>query len=450
MIQSVNPSNGKLIKKYALYSNTEVDFIINQVSGDYEGWKNLSFKERRDILILIANTLDSNKEEHASMISLEIGKPISESRMEIEKCVWVLKYFAENAEDFLKKNTIRTDYQESYVQYDPLGTILGIMPWNFPYWQVIRFIAPVLMAGNTCIIKHASNVAGCALLIESLILENSPFKNIFRTLLISSDQVEKIIKNDSIKGVSLTGSDEAGSAVGSQAGKEIKKTVMELGGSDPFIVLGDANIAKASKTAINARFFNSGQSCIAAKRFLVDESIYSEFIENIYKGICDLIVGDVFDDATQIGPLAKQEFAKDLDILVQSSIKGGAKCLLGGSFKGCFYKPTLLVDVKENMAVFKEETFGPVFCITKIKGVEDGIRLANKSKYGLGSSLWTSDINNAKKFAKEINSGAVFINDMTKSDPRLPFGGVNKSGYGIELSKYGIKEFVNTKTIVVN
>ena len=450
MIHSINPSTGKLIKEYTPYSDTQVLSIIGQVSNQYTSWRSTSFKDRSKILYDIADALDGNIEEHARMISLEIGKPITESRMEIEKCVWVLKYFSENSEEFLKNETIKTGYRESYIQYDPLGVILGIMPWNFPYWQVIRFIAPVLMAGNTCIIKHASNVSGCSLLIEKLIIDNTPFKNIYRTLLIGSDQVEAIIKHDDIKGVSLTGSDEAGSAVGMQAGKEIKKSVLELGGSDPFIVLEDADIDKASKTAMTARFFNTGQSCIAAKRFLVHEAVYDQFIDNVHQGINHLVVGDALDESTQIGPLAKQEFVDDLDSLVQSSIRDGAQCLVGGSVRGCYYMPTLLVDVKEEMSVFRNETFGPVLCVTKIKDAEDAVRLANKSQYGLGGSLWTSDITLAKELTKKIDTGAIFVNDMTKSDPRLPFGGINKSGFGIELSKYGIREFVNIKTVVVN
>ena len=450
MIRSINPSTEQLIKEYTPYSDSDVLSVIEEVSNSYTSWRSTSFQERSKILHDIADALDSNIEEHARMISLEIGKPIVESRMEVEKCVWVLKYFSDNAEEFLKSETIKTGYRESYVQYDPLGVILGIMPWNFPYWQVIRFIAPVLMAGNTCVVKHASNVSGCSLLIEKLIMDNTPFKNIYRTVLIGSNQVEAMIQHDAIKGVSLTGSDAAGSAVGMQAGKEIKKSVLELGGSDPFIVLEDADIDKASKTAMTARFFNAGQSCIAAKRFLVHEAVYDQFVDSVHQGIKNLIVGDALDESTQIGPLAKQEFAEDLDALVQSSIKGGAQCLVGASVKGCYYMPTLLVDVKENMSVFKSETFGPVLCVTKIKDAEDAVRLSNQSQYGLGGSLWTSDISLAKEMTKKIDTGAIFINDMTKSDPRLPFGGINKSGYGIELSKYGIREFVNVKTVVVN
>ena len=449
MIKSINPSTGKLIQKYNAHSKDELISIIAEVSDEYSKWRGVSFEDRKKVLLDIANSLNENLIKHATMISMEIGKPIVESKMEIDKCVWVLRYFAENAQVFLKNEIIKTGYKESYVQYDPLGVILGVMPWNFPYWQVIRFIAPVLMAGNTCVVKHASNVTGCSLLIEELVVANSPYKNIYRSLIISADKVERIIKNKHIKGVSLTGSDEAGSAVAMQAGKEIKKTVLELGGSDPFIVLDDADIDKASKTAIAARFFNTGQSCIAAKRFLVHESVYDEFICNVQKDIENLVVGDALNYKTQIGPLAKEQFALDIDKLVQLSINDGAKCKVGAKIKGCYYMPTLLIDVTENMKVFKEETFGPVFCITKVKGVEDAIRLANQSDYGLGGSLWTSNIALAKQLVKRIDTGAIFINDMTKSDPRLPFGGINKSGYGVELSSYGIKEFVNVKTVVV-
>ena len=385
------------------------------------------------------------------MITREIGKPISESKAEVLKCVWVLKYFAHNSEEFLKKKQIKTDYSESYIQYDPLGVILGIMPWNFPYWQVFRFIAPLLMAGNTCVVKHASNTSGCSLLIEKVILDNSPFKHIYKSLLLKSKQVNGIISNKKIKAVSLTGSEEAGSAVAMQAGKEIKKIVLELGGSDPFFVLEDADIEKASKTAVLSRFFNTGQSCIAAKRFLVHQDVHDSFVNAVKEHIDNLVIGNPMDETTQIGPLAKKEFAIELHNMVVSSIKMGAKCLIGGDYgKTSLYKPTLLVNVNENMDVFKRETFGPVLCVMKIKNANEAIEIANDSDYGLGGSVWTENIDYAKKISHLIDTGAVFINEMTKSDPRLPFGGINKSGYGIELSKYGIREFVNTKTIVVN
>ena len=449
MIKSINPSTNSIISTYEQHSDKNILSIIDSVSLEFEKWKNISYNDRSKILCDIAEDLNITREIHAKMISIEIGKPIVESRMEIDKCVWVLKYFADNAASFLKKKEIKTEYSESYIQYDPLGVILGIMPWNFPYWQVIRFIAPVLMSGNTCIVKHASNVSGCALLIEKLISNNSRFKNIYKTILISANRVKNVINHKNIKAVSLTGSDEAGSSVAMHAGREIKKTVLELGGSDPFIVLADADVKMAAKVAISARFFNNGQSCIAAKRFIIHRDVYEQFINYVHKSISDLVVGDALNENTQIGPLAKKEFVDELDNIVQSSITQGAKCLLGGDIKDCFYMPTLLVDVTEKMEVFKKETFGPVLCVAKCEDTDDAIRIANNSNYGLGGSLWTSDIKLAKESTKKINTGSIFINDMTKSDPRLPFGGINKSGYGIELSEFGIKEFVNIKTVVV-
>ncbi len=449
-IISINPFDNSTIKEYDTYSNQTVDDIIAKSNKDFLIWKNLSFNDRKEILLKIGVKLKKDLEKHAKMISLEMGKPIKESRAEILKCVWVIEYYAENASEFLKPETIKSDYSNSYIQYDPIGIILGIMPWNFPYWQVFRFIAPSLMAGNTCVLKHASNVSGCALLIEELINSVSNYKSIFKTLLISSSQVEHAIKNPYVKAVTLTGSEYAGSEVAMRAGKEIKKTVLELGGSDCFIVLDDADINKAAKTAILARFLNSGQSCIAAKRFLVHKDIYDDFIDKVKIYIEKMKMGDPLSEETNIGPLAKEKFSEELDNLVQSSIKKGAKCLLGAKKKNAFYEPTLLIDVNLNMDVFTCETFGPVFCVSKISSTKEAIDIANNSEYGLGGSIWTRNIEKAKIMATQIETGAIFINDMTKSDPRLPFGGIKKSGYGIELSKYGIREFVNMKTIAIN
>ena len=449
-IISINPFDNSTIKEYDTYSNQTVDDIIAKSNKDFLIWKNLSFNDRKEILLKIGVKLKKDLEKHAKMISLEMGKPIKESRAEILKCVWVIEYYAENASEFLKPETIKSDYSNSYIQYDPIGIILGIMPWNFPYWQVFRFIAPSLMAGNTCVLKHASNVSGCALLIEELINSVSNYKSIFKTLLISSSQVEHAIKNPYVKAVTLTGSEYAGSEVAMRAGKEIKKTVLELGGSDCFIVLDDADINKAAKTAILARFLNSGQSCIAAKRFLVHKDIYDDFIDKVKIYIEKMKMGDPLSEETNIGPLAKEKFSEELDNLVQSSIKKGAKCLLGAKKKNAFYEPTLLIDVNLNMDVFTCETFGPVFCVSKISSTKEAIDIANNSEYGRGGSIWTRNIEKAKIMATQIETGAIFINDMTKSDPRLPFGGIKKSGYGIELSKYGIREFVNMKTIAIN
>ena len=449
MFKSINPSNGKVLNQYTAFSSNQILCLINDVNDEFLNWRNTTFKERSKILIGIADSLKLDLESHARMISLEMGKPINESRQEIEKSIWVLRYYAENSEEFLKNEYIDTEYSESYIKYEPIGIIFGVMPWNFPYWQVLRFLAPILMSGNTCIIKHAPNVFGCSLKIESLIRKNSPFKNIFKSIICQESKVESIIKNKFIKGVSLTGSDRAGSIVASYAAKEVKRTVLELGGSDAFIVLDDADIKKASKTAVMARFFNSGQSCIAAKRFLVHENIYDDFISNVEERIKNLIVGDALDEKTQIGPLAKIEFVDQIKTIVDLSLGSGAKCVINPVVNNNFFHPILLIDVNESMPVFQEETFAPVFCVSKIKDIEEAVSIANNSKYGLGGSVWTSDIEKGKYIASQINTGAVFINDMTKSDPRLPFGGVNKSGYGVELSKYGIREFVNMKTVVV-
>ena len=448
-IKSINPANNSVIKEYESYSDQAVNTMINQSHEDFLLWKLLSFDKRRDILLKMAQKLKDDVEKHAKMISLEMGKPIKESRAEVLKCVWVVEYYAKNASDFLKPETIKSDYSDSYIQYDPIGIVLGVMPWNFPYWQVFRFIAPSLMAGNTCVLKHASNVSGCALLIEELVSDISEYKSIFKTLLISSSQVENVIKNSHIKAVTLTGSEYAGSEVAMRAGKEIKKTVLELGGSDCFIVLDDADVDMAAKTAILARFLNSGQSCIAGKRFLVHEDVYEEFINKVKNHIEKLKMGDPLLEETDIGPLAKMKFSEELNTLVQRSIEKGAKCLLGAKMNDAFYEPTLLIDINEEMDVFTCETFGPVFCVSKISTAEQAIKIANNSEYGLGGSVWTRDTEKGKQIATQIETGAVFINDMTKSDPRLPFGGVKKSGYGIELSKYGIREFVNMKTIAI-
>ena len=449
MICSINPASNIFIKEYQTFSHAKIKSILTQSQNSFSHWKNTSLDQRRKVLLSIAEELNNNIELHSRMITDEMGKPIVESRMEIDKCVWVLKYFAENACSFLDEKRITTDYAESYVEYKPLGVILGIMPWNFPYWQIIRFVAPALMAGNVCLVKHAPNVTGCSLLIEQLIANNCKVKDIYKALIIEEHKVKQVIESDVVKAVSLTGSEKAGSAVAMLAGKEIKKTVLELGGSDPYIVLNDANLKICSKTAINARFFNAGQSCIAAKRFLVQDRIYDEFLYNIKERISKLIVGNPMDENTQIGPLAKKEFVNKIHEYVESSISKGAVCEFGGEISGCYYYPTLLTNIKPDMDVFKEETFGPIFCVLKFSDVEEAINFANQTKYGLGGSIWSTDIKLAKDIANQIDAGSIFINDMTKSDPRLPFGGVNKSGYGKELSRYGILEFVNIKTIVV-
>jgi len=452
-IDTINPYSEEIIETYDIYSNEKILDLLDINHQSFERWKKTDFSIRSKLLNDIALKLEKDVEEHAKLISIEMGKPIKESIAEVSKCAWVCRYYADNAPEFLKDEIVDTENKNSFIRFEPLGCVFGIMPWNFPYWQVFRYVAPSLMAGNVCLLKHASNVTGCALKIEELVESISPIKDIFKVLIINTDSVESIIADDRVKAITFTGSDYAGSIVGKNAGKNIKKSVLELGGSDPFIVLNDADIDKCVKAAITSRFLNAGQSCIAAKRFIVEQGVYDMFVDKIKSAMDSLIVGNPLDENTKIGPLAKRQSVNDVDKLVQESIRDGAKLKVCGKRPnqlGYFYQPTLLTDVSENMSVFKEETFGPVLCITKSEDYDDAIRLANKSMYGLSSSLWTKDVSLAKKLSLKINSGAVFINDLSKSDPRLPFGGVNKSGFGRELSKYGLYEFVNKKTIVIN
>ena len=450
MIKSINPYNNKIIKSYFQDTDDDINMIIQNVNDSYKKWKNIPIKNRRFFLLELAENLESNKLEYGKVITEEIGKPIKESILEITKCSSVCKYYADNGESFLQNDYIKTENSKSYVQYNPLGVVFGIMPWNFPFWQVFRFVAPSLMAGNVCLLKHASNTLGSAVLIDNIINKLSPIENIFRNVIVDSDRVGGLIKDSRIAAVTLTGGETAGMNVGAIAGSALKKCVLELGGSDPFVVLHDADIKTAAKNAIKARFLNSGQSCIAAKRFIVHKSVYSKFIAEIKKYFDQFVLGDPLDSKTTIGPLAKKEFLIEIDKIVKTSIKEGAKLIYGGKINSCFYEPTLLVDVTENMKVFNKETFGPVMCITKAETTIQAISLANQSEYGLSSSIWTSDIKNAEKISSEIESGAVFINKLSYSDPRLPFGGIKKSGYGRELSKEGIMEFVNKKTTVVS
>ena len=449
-MKSINPYNNKLIKNYKNHTSDDIISIIENSNNDFSLWKKTNIKDRIKLVKKVSKILEKDVDKHAQMITQEMGKPISESRDEILKCIWMIEYYCKNSEEFLKNEYINTDYSKSYISFEPLGVIFGIMPWNFPYWQVFRFIIPTLLAGNTCIIKHAPNVTGCAMLIESLFNNIDNFKNLFKIIVVEEKKVETLITNKNIKAISLTGSDKAGSAVAMLSGKALKKNLLELGGSDPFIVLDDADLKITAKKAILARFFNSGQSCIAAKRFLVHTDVYDEFVAIILKHIKALNVGNPENKDVQIGPLAKKEFASNIDKHVKNSIAKGAKCIIGGKCENAFYEPTLLIDVNETMDVFKNEIFGPVMSICKIYSKSEAIKIANQSDYGLGASIWTKDIEKAKSIASFLETGSVFINEMTKSDPRLPFGGVKKSGYGHELSKYGIKEFVNFKTIVIN
>lgn len=413
-------------------------------------WKQLSIKNRISFLPQLAKLLLENKQEYATCIVTEMHKPISQAIAEVEKCALLCNYYYENAETFLATKNIKTEASESFVTYEPLGVILGVMPWNFPFWQVFRFAVPTLIAGNTVVVKHASNVPKSAELIQEIFEQAAFPKGCYQDLPIPSNEVAAVIANPIVKAVSLTGSEHAGIAVASEAGKHLKKCVLELGGSNAFIILEDANLEKAVAIAVNARMQNAGQSCIAAKRFLVHENIATDFISRFTKAVQELKTGDALDLNTQIGSLARVDLSEELELQVQKSIQMGAKLILGGNRKEAFYEPTIMTEVTTEMPVFNEETFGPVAVIVTFKTVDEAIKLSNQSDFGLGVSIFTQDIDFIKTKISDFNEGAVFINEMVKSDPRLPFGGIKKSGYGRELSEDGIKEFVNVKTVVIN
>ena len=449
-MKAINPATNELIREYREHTPGEADQIIELAQKDFLDWRRTSFENRKRMMHEAAAVLRRQKEEFARVMTLEMGKVITESRAEIEKCAWVCEYYAENAERILRDEVIETDASKSYVIFEPLGIVLAIMPWNFPFWQVFRFAAPALMAGNAAVLKHASNVPGCALAIENAFQEAGFPKNIFRTLLIGAGLVEKVIASRHIKAVTLTGSEPAGSKVASIAGRELKKTVLELGGSDPYIVLEDADLSACVSMSVRARMINAGQSCIAAKRFIVLKSVVRAFEEQHVAIMKSLKMGDPLSNDTQVGALARMDLLNEIDSQVKKSVRMGAKLLCGGEKvvgPGAFYPPTVLTDVRKGMPVYDEETFGPVSAIIPANDVEEAVAIANDSRFGLGGSVWSRDIKKAEAVARRIESGAVFINGMTKSDPRLPFGGVKKSGYGRELSHYGIKEFVNIKAI---
>ncbi len=449
-MQSINPTTTEILETYQEHTPSEVNEIIEKVHTEWLTWKDTTFAYRAGLFIKAAEILRSRKEALARLITTEMGKILRESMAEIEKCANACDYYAKEAEHLLEDDILPSDASRSLVTYQPLGVILAIMPWNFPFWQVFRFAAPTLMAGNAAVLKHASNVPGCALAIESIFREASFPGNVFRTLMITSDKVEPIIAHPRIMAVTLTGSESAGIQVAGAAGKNIKKTVLELGGSDAFVVLEDADMDKAVQTAVTARMINQGQSCIAAKRFIVVESRVKEFEENIRNVLGSLVIGDPLDINTQVGPLARKDLVDDVDAQVRASVKLGARLVLGGKRpdrKGFYYLPTILADVTNSQPVFEQETFGPVVAIIPVRDEEEAIRVANDSIFGLGGSVWTKDLKRGEAVARKINTGAVFVNGLTKSDPRLPFGGIKKSGYGRELGTYGIREFVNIKTI---
>ena len=449
-MRSINPTTGQLIKEYNTHSPSEVNDIIQQTHTDWLEWKSTSFAYRSERMMKAAELLNQHKEELAHLMSLEMGKVIGEARAEIEKCAWVCKYYAEEAESFMADELVETNASKSFISYEPIGIVLAIMPWNFPFWQVFRFAAPALMAGNAGVLKHASNVPGCALAIESIFKDAGFPGNLFRTLLIPSGDVEAVIVHPLIRAVSLTGSENAGRAVASIAGRALKKTLLELGGSDPYIVLEDADIDTCVAVAARARMINNGQSCIAAKRFIVVESMLKVFEEKQVSLMGAMQYGDPLDENTDAGPLARADLRDELHVQVESTLKDGGKLLLGGKSvpgEGAFYQPTVITNVTRGMSLYHEETFGPVLAIIPVRDAEEAISVANDSDFGLGASIWTNDLELGESYARQIESGAVFINGMTVSDPRLPFGGIKNSGYGRELSQVGMREFVNIKSI---
>jgi succinate-semialdehyde dehydrogenase / glutarate-semialdehyde dehydrogenase len=453
MLQSVNPANLQTIETHLQMSPSEVNQIIDLTHNSFESWKETSLIHRSKLMMKAADVLRKNKEDYSKLMTLEMGKPISQSRAEVEKCAWVCEYYAENAEKFLADELIETDATKSFVTFQPLGIVLAVMPWNFPFWQVFRFAAPGLMAGNAGILKHASNVSSCAIAIEEVFKEAGFPENLFRTILVPSSQMEVVIKNEKIKAVTLTGSVPAGKAVAKTAGSFLKKTVMELGGSDPYIILEDADLEIASETCVTARLINGGQSCIAAKRFIVVEEVYDSFEKLFVEKMKFKKMGDPFDKSSHIGPQASITLRDELHEQVEKSIKLGAELLLGGKIPkidGAWYPPTVLSNVKKGMPAFDEELFGPVAALIKAKDEAEAIDIANDSIFGLGAAVFTQDEKRGEKIAKEkLQAGCCFVNAFVKSDPRLPFGGIKESGYGRELSSFGIREFVNIKTIYV-
>ena len=444
---SNNPYNGDQVGQYTALSAVELDEKLSKSAVAFKSWSQKPLSFRTGLIKKAGQVLRDNLEEYAQMITSEMGKPISESRAEVNKCAWVCDYYAENAENFLATEIVETDAAQSFVRHDPMGTVLAIMPWNFPFWQVLRFAAPTLTAGNTGLLKHAPNVFGCAIKIEEVFAKAGFPEGVFQNLIVHHDQTEKIIAHDSVKAVTLTGSEMAGSAVAQIAGKYLKKSLLELGGNNAFIVLEDADIDQAVNTAVTARMLNCGQSCIAAKRFILLESIHDEFVEKFTKAIKELKAGDTKDDATQIGPLARKDLADQLNAQVKDSISQGAILLLGGNQDNCFHEPTILGNVRPGMTAFEEETFGPLAAIIKAKDVDDAFILSEQSKFGLGVTVFTRDIEKAIEYASRVRDGAFFVNELVKSDPRLPFGGTKRSGFGRELAKDGMMEFVNRKVV---
>ncbi len=452
IFRSVNPATEEETEVFEAPDQDEIEQTLQQTSETFRRWRGVPFAEKSQLMRKAADYLRKEKTALGRIITEEMGKTLTESEAEVAKCAWACDYFAEHAEEHLAEERIDSSATLSYVQFVPLGTVLAIMPWNFPFWQVFRFAAPALMAGNTGILKHASNVPRCALAIERVFREAGFPSNAFRSLLISSSAVSRLIEDPRIVAVTLTGSEYAGSQVSATAGRVIKKTVLELGGSDPFIVLEDADLERAVETGVRARYQNCGQSCIAAKRFIVVDQVYPEFRDRFVAAVERLKAGDPMDASVRLGPMARADLRESVEKQIEGSVSQGARLLTGGKRpegKGYYLSPAVLDKVSEAMPAGNEEVFGPVAAITRVSDSAEAIRVANSSQFGLGSNLWSADIIRARRLARDIESGQVFINGMVASDPRLPFGGVKRSGYGRELSAFGIREFVNIQTVWV-
>lgn len=449
MFKTINPYDLSLIAEHQYITDIQAVYRLNISQKTFKNWGNSDIENRLKFIKNLIFILTKHQQLLAEKCSQEVGKPLKQAVAEVKKCALLCEFYLNHAEELLKNKYLKSDAGESFVTYEPLGVILGVMPWNFPYWQVFRFAVPAIIAGNTVVVKHASNVAGCGELLEKLFLDAGFPEGVYQNLLISGEQVEKVIENPIVKAVSLTGSEKAGAAVASTAAKHIKKAVLELGGSNAFIVCEDADIDAAIPIAVNARMQNTGQSCIAAKRYLVHKSVYAQFTEKFIRAIKDLKTGNPMDDDTDIGPLARVDLAEDIENQVDRSVAMGAKIETGGERKGAFYEPTVLTGVTTDMPVFTEEVFGPVAAVLQFESFDEAVELSNRTMFGLGVSIFTKDVEGIKKKVRFFEEGAVFINAMVKSDPALPFGGVKKSGFGRELAEDGLKEFVNVKTVYI-
>lgn len=454
-ISSINPATGEVLQTFDSLNEHQLEEKIARAAEAFHEHRRTSFAERAERMMRAAEILESEKKSFARTMTLEMGKPINAAVQEAEKCAWVCRYYAENAERHLGDEIVETNATKSFVRYQPLGVVLAVMPWNFPFWQVFRFAAPALMVGNVGLLKHASNVPQCALAIEDIFHRAGFMEGAFQTLLVGSDVVEKILEDPRVAAATLTGSEPAGRSVASIAGKQIKKTVLELGGSDPFIVMPSANFEEAVSTAVKARTINNGQSCIAAKRFIIHDGIYDRFEKEFVDAMKRLRVGNPIEESTDVGPLATERILKDLEDQVKVSVAAGAKILTGGQrmkfdgelSRGHFYEPTVLADIPKDSPAFRDELFGPVASLFRVSSLDEAIELANVTTFGLGSAAWTNDESERDRFINELEAGSVFINGMVASDPRLPFGGVKHSGYGRELAEFGIREFMNIKTV---